>query len=331
MEGLEDEADLAAAKAREPVLVEAGIVLAGDDDAAGVDPLQPGNHHQQRRFAGARRPDQADAFAAADGEVDAAQHMHARRAAAERQVDIVEEDDGFTHAAARLYHSRRFGIWVEDEEVQNARLLPRRRARCRAWRPAALPASAEPVEIVALGDSLTAGYGLGPGESFPEQLEAALKARGHDVTVANAGVSGDTASDGLARLEWSVPAEADIVIVELGANDALRGIDPAVTRKALSEILAKLTGARPGGAARRHAGAAQSRRRLRGGVRRDLSGPRGAIRRAALSVLPRRAWRRMRRSISRTACIRTRRASRRSSRRCFRRSKRSIAKAAAGD
>ena len=62
------------------------------------------------------------------------------------------------------------------------------------------------------------------------------------MTVANAGVSGDTASDGLARLEWSVPAEADIVIVELGANDALRGIDPAVTRKALSEILAKLKG-----------------------------------------------------------------------------------------
>lgn len=103
-------------------------------------------------------------------------------------------------------------------------------------------AAAAPVEIVAFGDSLTAGYGVGPGESFPEQLEAALKARGYDVTVANAGVSGDTASDGLARLEWSIPAESDIVIVELGSNDALRGIDPAVTRKALSEILAKLTG-----------------------------------------------------------------------------------------
>ena len=101
-------------------------------------------------------------------------------------------------------------------------------------------AIAAPVSIVALGDSLTAGYGLGPGESFPEQLEAALRARGHDVTVANAGVSGDTASDGLARLEWSVPAEADIVIVELGANDALRGIDPAVTRSAISGILEKV-------------------------------------------------------------------------------------------
>ena len=105
---------------------------------------------------------------------------------------------------------------------------------------AASPAAAEPVEIVALGDSLTAGYGLAPGEAFPEQLQALLEARGYDVSVANAGVSGDTAADGLARLEWSVPAEADIVIVELGANDALRGIDPALTREALSELLAKL-------------------------------------------------------------------------------------------
>ncbi len=105
---------------------------------------------------------------------------------------------------------------------------------------AALPAAAKPVAIVAFGDSLTAGYGLLPGESFPEQLQAALRAKGHDVTVANAGVSGDTAADGLARLEWSVPADADIVILELGANDALRGVDPALTKKSLAEIVAKL-------------------------------------------------------------------------------------------
>jgi acyl-CoA thioesterase-1 len=102
------------------------------------------------------------------------------------------------------------------------------------------PAGAEPVEIVVLGDSLTAGYGVGPGDTFPEQLQATLSARGLEVSVANAGVSGDTASDGAARLEWSVPEAADIVIVELGANDALRGIDPVVTHGALGEILAKL-------------------------------------------------------------------------------------------
>lgn len=104
----------------------------------------------------------------------------------------------------------------------------------------AQPAAAEPLTLVALGDSLTAGYGLAPGQSFPEQLEAALRARGRDVAVVNAGVSGDTAAAGLARLDWSVPAEADAVIVALGANDALRGLDPAATRRALAEIVARL-------------------------------------------------------------------------------------------
>lgn len=109
-----------------------------------------------------------------------------------------------------------------------------------AFLTVASPAVAEPVEIVALGDSLTAGFGVGPGEAFPEQLEVALRARGHDVEVINAGVSGDTSSGGLSRLEWSVPADAEIVIVELGANDALRGIGPDVTRESLSGILSKL-------------------------------------------------------------------------------------------
>lgn len=101
-------------------------------------------------------------------------------------------------------------------------------------------AQGEPLQIVVLGDSLTAGYGLPPGEGFPDQLQAALAARGHEVQVVDAGVSGDTASGGLARLDWSVPEEADAVIVELGANDALRGVDPAVTRQALSEIVRRL-------------------------------------------------------------------------------------------
>jgi acyl-CoA thioesterase-1 len=97
-----------------------------------------------------------------------------------------------------------------------------------------------PVKIVALGDSLTAGFGLPVEAAFPARLEAALKARGIAATVANAGVSGDTASGGLARLDWSVPDGTDAVILELGANDALRGVDPAATRKALDEILMRL-------------------------------------------------------------------------------------------
>jgi len=101
-------------------------------------------------------------------------------------------------------------------------------------------ARAEPVTIVALGDSLTAGFGLPTGAGFPAQLEAALRAEGTDATVIDAGVSGDTTSGGLARLDWSVGPDADAVIVELGGNDALRGLDPATTRANLTAILDRL-------------------------------------------------------------------------------------------
>jgi acyl-CoA thioesterase-1 len=98
-----------------------------------------------------------------------------------------------------------------------------------------------PIKIVALGDSLTAGYNLPASAAFPVKLERALRAKGHVVEVVNAGVSGDTASGGLARLDWSVPDGTAAVIVELGANDMLRGIDPKVTQRALEEIARRLT------------------------------------------------------------------------------------------
>ncbi|MGE0022632.1 MAG: arylesterase [Hyphomicrobium sp.] len=97
-----------------------------------------------------------------------------------------------------------------------------------------------PVRIVAFGDSLTAGYMLNPSEAFPVQLAAALKAKGVAVEMANAGVSGDTTAAGLERLDWSIPEGTEAVIVELGANDALRGIDPDETRKNLDAILTRL-------------------------------------------------------------------------------------------
>ncbi len=97
-----------------------------------------------------------------------------------------------------------------------------------------------PLRIVALGDSLSAGYNLPASAAFPVVLEKALKARGLAVTVENAGVSGDTASGGRDRLDWSVADGTDLVIVELGANDALRGIDPMITEAALDEIITKL-------------------------------------------------------------------------------------------
>jgi acyl-CoA thioesterase-1 len=107
---------------------------------------------------------------------------------------------------------------------------------------AAIPAAiAEtPVKIVALGDSLTAGLGLPEKDGFVPRLQAALAAKGIAAAIVNAGVSGDTAAGALARLDWSVPDGTDAVIVELGANDMLRGFKPEVTRDALDKILQRL-------------------------------------------------------------------------------------------
>jgi acyl-CoA thioesterase-1 len=104
----------------------------------------------------------------------------------------------------------------------------------------ASPLQAQTIHILAFGDSLTAGLGLEPQQAFPARLEAALKARGHDIVIANAGVSGDTSTAGAERLDWSLVPGIDGVIVELGSNDALRGIDPDETEKALDRILGAL-------------------------------------------------------------------------------------------
>jgi len=126
-------------------------------------------------------------------------------------------------------------------------------AAVRLWLAAALaqlvlaallvPASAvaeKPIRIIAFGDSLVAGYRLPNGEAFPAQLEKALKAKGYPVEVVPSGVSGDTTGAGLARIDWALADGADAVILELGANDALRGVDPALTRRNLAAIIERI-------------------------------------------------------------------------------------------
>ena len=109
------------------------------------------------------------------------------------------------------------------------------------WLAAAtMPARAGPLELVVLGDSLSSGYGLASTKGFASVLEKALQDEGLDIRIVNAGVAGDTSTQGLARLDWSVPEGTQAVIVELGANDALRGKDPADTENALDEILTRL-------------------------------------------------------------------------------------------
>jgi acyl-CoA thioesterase I len=103
-----------------------------------------------------------------------------------------------------------------------------------------MPALAKPPEVLAFGDSLTAGLGLPAGEAFPARLQARLKEQGLDVAVVNAGVSGDTTTDGLARLDWALADKPQFVILALGANDALRGIDPKIVRANLDTMIAKV-------------------------------------------------------------------------------------------
>lgn len=101
-------------------------------------------------------------------------------------------------------------------------------------------AGARTISLVGFGDSLMAGYELPPEQAFPAQLEKLLKDKGYDIAIANAGVSGDTTADGLARLDWSIPDGTQGVILELGANDALRGLSPAQSRANLEAMILRL-------------------------------------------------------------------------------------------
>ena len=121
--------------------------------------------------------------------------------------------------------SNRLGLWA---------------ALVNAWILIATPAWAEQVKIIAIGDSLTAGYGLAQSESFAAQLQVALQAVGEKVKIINSGVSGDTSAGGRARLEWALSLQPDAVILELGANDGLRGLDPRETEANLSHMIADI-------------------------------------------------------------------------------------------
>jgi acyl-CoA thioesterase I len=144
-----------------------------------------------------------------------------------------------TEAAGRLA----IGAIGTGRAIRGALLL----ASLAAGPGVGVPAEAKPVRLLALGDSLTAGYGLAEKDSFPVRLQARLAADGIAAEIVNAGVSGDTTAGGLARLDWALADKPDVVLVELGANDMLRGIDPKTSYANLDRILARVEtrGARP--------------------------------------------------------------------------------------
>ena len=165
--------------------------------------------------------------------------------------------------------------------------------------------------ILALGDSITAGYGLPPGEALPDKLQARLTADGFEADIVNAGVSGDTTAGGLARLDWALGDEPPAyALVELGANDALRGLDPAEAYDNLDKILARLQRAGVKALLIGMRAPANWGRDYRAAIRRDLSGARGEMARAALSFPPRRRGARPEAQSGRRAASQRRRASR---------------------
>ncbi len=168
--------------------------------------------------------------------------MNAGRPLPEREIDTGKRN-GRPRLGVIRHGTSRFAtplIW----EIGHPGPAPRGHGHghviLRAGGRGAQAADDRPVKIVVLGDSLSAGFGLPADAAFPARLALALKAKGIAATVTNAGVSGDTASGGLGRLDWSVPEGTEAVILELGANDALRGLDPNVTKAALDATLGKL-------------------------------------------------------------------------------------------
>ncbi|BBZ90629.1 arylesterase [Bradyrhizobium diazoefficiens] len=150
------------------------------------------------------------------------------------------EEDSMRVSMVRSYGNsdsaveRRYGLFMHIAVLMLAVMTIATNASAQA-QPAA-----QPIKLVVLGDSLSAGLGLPAQEAFPTKLQKALQTKGIEVGMTNAGVSGDTASGGRDRLDWSVPEGTEGVIVELGANDALRGIDPGLTRAALTDIVQRL-------------------------------------------------------------------------------------------
>ena len=259
VEGLEHDADVGPPEPRERVLVEGREVFPRHLDPARGRPFETADDHEQGRLAGPGRPDDAHRLAGGEVEVDAAQDLHRTGRAGQGDGKIVQRYDGAMdgggHGGSWVTGRWRAGyqwrkpvfrhplgsllIFTRSPQTASVALLavtfPAVALLVALMAPAHAGGGA--LRILMLGDSLTAGYGLASRDALPARLEAALGAHRLDARVIDAGVSGDTTSGGLARVDWALADDPHAVIVALGANDGLRAIDPAVTRANLDRLL----------------------------------------------------------------------------------------------
>jgi acyl-CoA thioesterase-1 len=258
MEGLEHDADAATPRLGKRILAQRSIIDAANQDPAAACPLQSGQDRHQRGFARAGGAEDRQALAAADFKVDALEDLNPRLAGAKRQRDIARTNgdaigvDRSVHDEECSLPSRLAALAVLLLFVQLCACSPKAPSNDFATNEigagsssstsdAAIPADTK--LVVAFGDSLYAGYNLGPNEGFAPMLGRALEKKGIKVQVVNAGVSGETTADGLQRLSFTLdglPRKPDLVLVGLGANDMLRGLDPAAARANLDAILTEL-------------------------------------------------------------------------------------------
>lgn len=249
LERLKNDPYVLATEARQIVFGHCVQVASADPNQPGVGTLQSGEGHEQRRFSRAGRPQKADGFTTADCEGDALQNVHAGRPVAEREIDPGEFND-ILHGdfplktlfnQLRLRAARHYSIHVRRHRliIALAAVFSIMGASCAP----AMAATVATKRIVVFGDSLSAGYGLAAADALPAQLEKRLRAAGRDVIVVNAGVSGDTTATGVERLDYTLGGEKfDVAIIELGANDMLRGLDPKAARANIEKMILAFRG-----------------------------------------------------------------------------------------
>jgi acyl-CoA thioesterase I len=240
---LEDEPDFAAAHLRHAVFVEVGDVFAIQDHLARSGGIEAGEEAEQGALAAARGSHDGGELAARDIEIDAFEDVHPVSAGGNGFSKSADLDQTFimTSRMRRFWWMALLAVaWgCQQKKEPTGQSGPATAAQAPAVKQAPMPADPRPV-IACFGDSLTAGFGLETGQSFPDLLQADLDRRGYHYRVANMGVSGDTSQDGLARLPMALEEKPAIALVELGANDGLRGQPIETTESNLAQIVEAL-------------------------------------------------------------------------------------------